>query len=529
MTETLHTDFAVVGSGAGGGVTAYLLARAGERVTVLERGRRVPPSAMSEDELAALATLYKDGGSQMNSTQQLTLLQGNVLGGSTVLANCVCFRLPEDVRQEYAHHGFELLPDRLEQAYRRVESVLNVHETREEVLNPVSFKLEQGMRSLGIEPQRFRHASIDCNGCGYCNIGCRFGAKLDSSRTWIPMAEARGADVRTEIEVERIEHRGGAVRALLCKDHGSGRRVRVVARRYVLCGGGVNTPELLLKSGILTDRAGSRMSMNAGAMMVGRYPEPVDGFRGIQMGVYHIQDRYTIEQDHNPYLSFCMTQPIWLDREKRREPELYRHLTTCGVLTPIQSVGQVFLPPLRRLLPRLFQRAEIDIHLPEADRRVMVEGYKQLVAIYLASGCDVVYAPTHHKVEMRTPEDAEILDEVLADPRMISGLGSAHPMGGAPAGDDARRDVVTPEFRVRGLDNCFVADASLFPTSMGVNPMVSIMATADYASSFIAGVEPPDTIEEGPAHAWRMQQSDPRAHLPQAASAVTTSLAQGRY
>ena len=344
MIDEIRTDFVVVGSGAGGGVTAYHLARAGERVLVIERGRWVRSEEMPSSELEALATLYKDGGAQMNSALSMTLLQGNCVGGSTVLANVVCFRLPEDVRREYADHGIELPPERLRSSYRRVESVLNVHETKEGLLNRAAFRIEAGMRALGVEPRRFQHASIGCNGCGLCNLGCRYGAKMDASRTWIPMAEARGARVMPRTEALRLESRKGRVEALLCRDLDSGRLVRVRAQRYVLSGGAINTPELLLKSGILADRVGLRMSMNAGAMMVAEYPEPLDAFDGIQMGVYHEQDGYTIEQDHNPYLSFCMTQPVWLDRERARRPDLYRYLTSCGVLTPTRSAASSSSP-----------------------------------------------------------------------------------------------------------------------------------------------------------------------------------------
>jgi choline dehydrogenase-like flavoprotein len=503
ITRELRTDCVVVGSGAGGAVTAYYAARAGHQVTIIERGRWVRPEDMPPGEMEAFATLYKDGAAQMNSAVTMALLQGSCVGGSTVLANVVCFRLPETVRQAYASFGLELPRSELDASYERVESVLNVHETREELLNPVAFKLERGMRSLGFEPKRFRHAVQDCVGCGECNLGCRYGAKMDASRTWLPMAVERGAEVLTQTEAVQLEVTRGRVTGLICRDLSSGEGLRVVADRYVLSGGAINTPEILLRSRILPQRAGRRMSLNSGAMMVAEYPEPVDAFDGIQMGVYLEHERYTIEQLHNPYLSFCMSQPIWLDRLRDQRPDHYRYLTSCGVLTPTESVGRVFLHPLRKLLPSLFQRAEIKFRLPDTDRRTMVDGYKQLARIYLASGAKHVYAPTHHRVAISSPDEVNMLDEALHDASAIAGLGSAHPQGGAALGDDPRRDVVGPDYRVYGHENLYVMDASIFPTSMGVNPMLTIMAVADYASQFIVGERPPAVIEEGPAFAAR--------------------------
>lgn len=507
MKGDLTTDFAVVGSGAGGAVTAYYLARAHERVTVLERGRWVRPADMPADELTALSTLYKDGAAQMSSTFDVALLQGTCVGGSTLLANVVCFRLPERVRRRYAAGGFELEPESLARSYARVESVLGTHETVPHILNPVAARLERGMRALGTTPARFQFATLDCNGCGRCNVGCSFGAKLDASRTWIPMALGRGATLHAETEALRLEVHRGKVTALVCRERRTGRLFRVRARRYVLSGGAVNTPELLLKSGILPSRVGTRMSMNAGAMMVAEYPEPVDAYRGLQMGVYHMNDDYTIEQDHNPYLSFSMTQPNWLDRERDTRPDLYRHLASGGVLVPTQPVGRVYLHPLRRLFPRLFERAEFSFRMAEQDLATFVRGYQHLARIYFASGAVRVFAPTHQPVEMRGPDEVGVLAAVLTEPREISGLGTAHPQGGCPLGDDGARDVLTPEFRVRGVENLFVVDASVFPSSMGINPMATIMAVADQAFRHVGGQAPPDTIDEGPAFEHRRKHA----------------------
>jgi choline dehydrogenase-like flavoprotein len=216
-------------------------------------------------------------------------------------------------------------------------------------------------------------------------------------------------------------------------------------------------------------------------------------------------DDYTIEQDHNPYLSFTMTQPVWLDRERETRPDLYRHLASGGVLVPTQPVGRVFLSPMRRFLPRMFERAEYSFRLPDPDLATFVRGYQHLARIYLASGASRVFAPTHQRVEMRKPEDVSVLADALKDARAIAGLGTAHPQGGCPLGDDDARDVLTPEFRVRGVENLFVVDASVFPSSMGINPMATIMAVADQAFRHVGGQAPPDTIDEGPAHEHRQR------------------------
>jgi choline dehydrogenase-like flavoprotein len=151
----------------------------------------------------------------------------------------------------------------------------------------------------------------------------------------------------------------------------------------------------------------------------------------------------------------------------------------------------------------MFDRAEFSFRLPDQDRATMVRGYQHMARIYLASGATRVFAPTHHKVEMKKPDDVAVLADALKDARSIAGLGTAHPQGGCPIGDDDARDVLTPDFRVRGVENLYVVDASVFPSSMGINPMATIMAVADQAFRHVGGQAPPDTIDEGPAHEHR--------------------------
>lgn len=503
MSSDIHTDFLVIGSGAGGSVVAYHLARAGERVHVIERGKWIRPEDMSENELEQITSMYKDGGSQTNTEADMFVLQGQVVGGSTVLTNAVCFRLPEDIRRAFANVGFELPLRELTRSFERVESVLNVHELEDEVYNPAAYRMMAGMRELGITPGRFRKAMLNCIGCGYCNIGCRYGRKLDASMTWIPMAVNHGAEILSECEALKVETRRGAVTGVLCRNHRDGSTFRVFAKRYVLAGGAINTPELLLKSKIAPDRAGHGTSFNAGGIIFAEYDEPVDGFDGDQMCVHHMTQAYAIEQVHNPPLSFAMTMPGWFDRH-HSDLGRYRHLTSAGVLVPTQPVGQVLLGLGHHVIRKLFDHADFRFELPQDDLHVLRTGLKQLMRIYLASGAKRVITPATRYTEVTDMKEVDVIDNVVRSQRDIVGFGSSHPQGGACVGDDAKRDVVSPDFNVHGFDNLFVADASLFPRSIRVNPMLSVMAVADIAAQKIGDLTPPETIEEGIA--WEARQ-----------------------
>lgn len=504
MTREIRTRFAVVGSGAGGSVVAYHLARAGERVVVIERGRRVPTESMNADEVAMVSALYKDGGSQMNTGLDMFVLQGSCVGGTTVLTNGVCFRLPDRVRRTWARDGFELDPAQLEESYARVESVLNVQPLPERLQNSAAPRLRDGFRALGLEPRGFHKNFLHCLGCGSCNIGCRFGRKLDAAQTWIPMAESHGCEVLPDLEAVRIEHHRGHATAILCRRMSNGEPIAVRAERFVVSGGAINTPELLLRSKIAPSLAGIGTSFNAGAIAFAEYPEPLDAFEGDQMGVWYAGDGYVIEQIHNPPLSFALTLPGGMDTHRARM-ERYRYLTSAGVLVPTRPVGRVFLGLGHRLLPRLFNHAEIEFELPESDLASLREGFRTLARAYLASGATQVFIPFHEPAVVRSESELEDLDRRLRSQKDIANFGSSHPQGGACAGSDPKRHVCSPDLRVRGFDNLYVCDASVFPSSAEVNPQLPIMAIADYAVRSIGGFVPPLRIEEGPAHRARTQ------------------------
>ena len=504
MTTTISTDIAIVGSGAGGSVAAYHLAAAGARVALLERGPWLHPSDLSHDEPEMIARLYKDGGAQSNNDADMFVLQGNCVGGSTVLTNAVCFRMPEDVRRSYERHGFALDAQRLQRAFARVESVLGVDELPRELHNPATQLLAAGFTAIGSEPGSFRKAMQQCIGCGYCNVGCRYGRKLDASQTWVPMAVERGAAMIADTEIVRIDHRRGRVQQLLGRNRQTGEQVRVVAERYVLAGGAINTPELLLRSGLHRGRAGKRTSFNAGAIVFGEFDRELDGFDGDQMCVHHVGERFLIEQIQNPPVSLALTLPgFYADHAERMQR--YRRLAALGVLVPTSASGEVFLGLGYRLLRRLFDHADIRFRLSATELADFRDGCKVAARAMLAAGAKRVFPPAARSVVIESPDDVDRIDDAITDQRDLLGFGSSHPQGGACLGHDSERDVVDRDHRVRGIDNLFVADASLFPHSVRVNPMLSIMAVADLAVESIGGVVPQDVITDGPAYRSRQR------------------------
>ncbi len=487
--RTLRTRFLVVGSGAGGSVVACHLARQGGRTLLLERGPWVRPADMDHDELRMLGSLYKDGGTQTNAAGDMFVLQGSCVGGSTVLANGVCFRMPERVRRAWAGSGFDPGAEALDAAYRRVESFLGVAPTPDRTLNAGVEVVLEGARALGLPVGRFRKNLRACIGCGYCNLGCPYGRKLDAAASWIRAGVEAGLDVLPLHEAERVLVRRGRAEGVLARDLRRGEPVRVLAERTVLAGGAVATPELLLRSGLARATAGRRTSFNVGSIVVAELPREVDAFRGDSMACYVPGDGFVIEQVQNPPMAFALTLPGGPLAHARRMGA-YRRLVALGVLVPTPADGRVALPRWSALAPRRPGRARVHFTFDRPGLGRLAAGFVTASRLLLAGGALRVFPPVHGDAEVHRPDGLAALEGRWRHQRDVPGFGSAHPQGGAVAGDDPRRSVVDGAFRVHGIGDLFVADASVFPASIEVNPQLTVMAVADLAVASVGGFQP---------------------------------------
>jgi choline dehydrogenase-like flavoprotein len=470
---TTHAcDVCVIGSGAGGSVVACRAAQAGLSVLVVERGPYARPSQMNDSEIEMIPLLYKDGGLQMNTGMDMFILQGTCVGGSTTLSNMVMMRAPQDVLSSWNRFGAEIDLESLSCSYETIEREIGVTEADATHTSGSTRRFIEGARSLGLSPQRMRKALGDCRGCGNCNIGCAFDTKRSALATYVPWAEERGARVLAETEVDRIETRGRRAVAVHVRA-GRGREPqRIVAKQIVVAAGAINSSALLLKSG-LRKNVGTRVSFNAGSMMVAEFDEPLDGYDADQMTWFLPGDGFIIEPTHNPLMSAALTTPGWLEEHAtlmRRQ----RHLAYAGSLISTGPTGSVVHSPFWGYEETRFRPgpAEVD---------KVTRGLKLISEIFFAAGARRLILPTHRFRAIRSPKEIAEIDEHVVSTRKFS-FGSAHPQGGNPMSGDRRKGVVDANFAVHGLDNLFVCDASIFPSSVTVNPISTVMAIADYAA-----------------------------------------------
>ena len=256
------------------------------------------------------------------------------------------------------------------------------------------------------------------------------------------------------------------------------------AKNVVLAAGAIGSSVLLLKSGV-TRNVGSRFSFNAGTPVLARFPEPLWAFDGDQMAAYVDSGSYLLESSINPPVGSAISMPGWFRTHFDRMRD-FQHIAALGVLIATHPTGRVKrLAFLRNLL------GPVAWTMGDEDLAVMRAGMTKAAELYFAAGADTVYPSTYFDHSLRREDfarngqiDAAAIRAEIerAAPRSQDlTLNSSHPQGGNPMSDRPDIGVVDSGFRVHDTRNVYVCDASVFPTSIRINPQESIMAFADYA------------------------------------------------
>lgn len=475
MTRGEQVDVAIVGSGPGGAVIAHEAAKRGLSTLVLEQGPHLRSQDMHLDELRMIPRLYKDGGLYLTAEMDMFILQGTCVGGSSVLANMVMMRPPRSVFDTWRSLGADIDLIRLEPYFEEIERELDVRPAPASNISRSSALFKLAAERLGLTPRYMNKALGACDGCGYCNVACTIDSKRSALTTYVHWAEAAGARILADAQVVRIQHRAGRVRALEVRV-GRGREpLRVEAKQVVVAAGAIGSSGLLLESGIKKN-VGTRVSFNAGAMVVGQFPFPVDGWDGDQMTVFLQGDGYVIEATHNPPMSMALTTPGWFGEHSALMRRGHT-LGFAGVLVATEPVGRV-------VHSRPFGHEEVHFKLPARNLATLQRGIRHVAEVLFAAGVERVILPTHKLTSLRSVSDCARIADAVRDTRQFS-LGSAHPQGGNPWSNDPRLGAVDDALGVHGFDNLFVCDASVFPSCIGVNPIETVLAIAKLASKRI--------------------------------------------
>ncbi len=489
----LQADVAIVGSGAGGGVSAEILSGAGLRVAIVEEGACIDTTKdFTLREVPSFARLYRDGGVRPTQDGAISVVQGRTVGGSTTVNWTSCFRTPEPTLRHWREvHGLDgLAPEDLAPWFERMEQRLHVAPW--ESPNENNALLARGAAKLGWSSGAIRRNVNDCGNLGTCGLGCPRGAKQSMDRTTLPAALERGAALVTRVRAERIELRGARASAIECLAldvpgvRPTGRRVRVEAPFVVVAAGAINGPALLMRSKAPDPHArlGRRTFLQTHNYSMAFMPERVACFYGAPQSIYSSQftwrDGVTGRAGFNmevagaqPVVSMNQFKGLGADLAAfaRRLPHLH---------TLVSQIRDGFCEasPGGEVRLRDDGSAVLDYPVSEFLWDGVRASYLAMAECQFAAGAQTVLPACSDAPEYRSwPEARAGIGALrLRSPNVF--LNSTHPLGGCAMGPDPRTSVVDALGRHHQLENVVVIDGSVFPTSLGVNPSLSIYALA---------------------------------------------------
>jgi choline dehydrogenase-like flavoprotein len=478
VSDSLDADVCVIGAGAGGAVAATELAEGGARVVLLEQGSDHDPDQFSARPLEMLGRLYRDGGQTATlGTPPILLPLGRGLGGTTLVNSGTCFRAPEPLLERWRReYGLELDGRTLDHCYERVEHALSVAEVTPELAGANAAIARRGAERLGWSHGYLRRNARGCVGSGVCVFGCPTSAKQHTGITYLPRARAAGAQILTGADVRRILVEGGCARGVQARLAGA-RALEVRAPRVVLAAGTIHTPLLLARSGLGRDsgQLGRNLVLHPATAAFALMDEVVDMARGVPQSFYvdeFAEHGVLFESVAGPPSYVALALPLTGARHAAAMSR-YRNLAQFGLMVSDSSRGRVHLGAGR------ISRPLIRYDLTESDVAKFRIGLRRLRELFEAAGAREIYLPLAPGV---APERLRARDLKLL---------AFHPLGTARADTDPARGVLDCDLRVHGVHGLYVADGSVMPSSLGVNPQLTIMALATRLAYHLRGESVP--------------------------------------
>jgi choline dehydrogenase-like flavoprotein len=501
---SVRADACVIGTGAGGAPVAKELAEAGLRVAMLEEGDRFTAGDMTARPRDMTATLYRDAGQVSTiGNPPIMLPLGRSVGGTTLVNSGTCFRTPAAVLELWARDfGLEALtPQALDPFFRRVERILNVAQVPPELAGNNALVAKRGADALGWSGDFIYRNVRGCVGSGVCAFGCPTGAKQHTGETYVPLAWRAGATTYSGCRARRILVERGRAIGVEAATAGGG-TLRVRTDLVVVACGAVHTPLLLKRNrlGGESGQLGRNLAIHPATAVRALFDEEIDMARGVPQSYFvdeFAADRIMFEGAAGPPDYLAMSLPF--SRDRQREVMLrYRNLSQFGLMVSDTSRGSV--------RPRA-GRPQIRYDLNAEDAAAFKRGIELLTELYWAAGAKAVYPPVAGIDELREG-DSRALRERELRPRDLT-LMAFHPLGTARADARPQHGVVDAELKLHGVEGLYVADASVVPSSLGVNPQITIMALATRLAFHLAGRAPP--IDE-PEPESMAQPRIPTAH-----------------
>jgi choline dehydrogenase-like flavoprotein len=497
---TLECDVCVVGSGSGGAWVAHELVKAGKSVVMLEEGGYHTRREFDMTEARAFPNLYQELGNRTTDDLSVSMLQGRSVGGSTTVNWCSSFRTPDRILKAWKDvHGIDTLSTEvLTPHWEAIEHRLHVAEWPLEAINENNRALWDGLGKLGYERGLIRRNVHNCLNLGYCGMGCPVDAKQSMLVTVLPDAVEKGLALYANASARSIEWSGrkiSAVRADILdpvKNRPTGVTLTVKPKLLVCSGGAINTPGLLLRSGLDADRlVGRRTWIHPVVVTLAEFEKDIRAFSGAPQSVY---SHHFIERGADKIGFFLEVPPVHPMLASTvstgmgaRLQELMTNLPKLQAMLAITVDG--LLPDEEGATVALkdggYSRYTLSYKFLEAHAEVFRVAIVEMAKLQFAAGAKRVVSLHMDPIVLESEQDISKLESAEYGP-LKHKIVTAHQMGGCPMGKDPLKSVVDPHLKFHDMDNLYVVDGSVLPTSLGVNPQETIFGIARWAGQHIA-------------------------------------------
>lgn len=473
----LKYDVVVVGSGAGGSTLACVLAQAGKKVLLLEEGKAYKSAEYSANFSGMTSEIMRNAGATViMGRSPIAYVEGKVVGGSTVLNGGMCWRTPEEVLHEWSEtQGLShLAPSLMEESFETVEQVIDARyqDIGSEGGNNHMFR--KGAEQLGWTLQKNKRNQQHCVGTNDCVTGCPTGAKRSTALTWVPRFLKAGGVLMTSVRVKKVLAKNGTVKGVsgIILGGNKKRKIRVDAKKVVLACGAVQTPLLIQRSKIFKNKhLGKHFTVHPNVKVAALFDEPVNSMKGVHQAwqcTEFKKDGILLAPGGVPLSVISQMTPL-IGPALTEQMKLAPYIATGGLLVDDSTSGYI------KAGLAGWDHVRYDLH--DRDQAQFIKGVQAMAELYFAAGARKVYTPFMHVSSIDHP--AQIKSLSFWQPKIEdTEYFTAHLMGTCRMSAQAHEGVVNPQGECWDLKGLYIADASIMPGTIGVNPQVTIMALA---------------------------------------------------